>query len=236
MFYSAVVHACIRKAEQINYITNNIANVNTPGFKADKLLFVRKQSTPPMENNAFSHNQILTVDYTPGGMQKSGNPLDLSIQGGGFFVVETQSGEAYTRNGSFAINKDGELVTKSGDCVLGESGKIVINGEDVQIGSGGAVEVDGERAGKLRIVNFKNRTSIVKIGRGLFEDHGNAGLMEEKDPKICSGYLELSNVKVIKEMVEMINAQRSFEAYQKVMRTVSEQDEMATNRIGKLRG
>lgn len=255
MLYDVVAHASIRNIDRLNRITSNIANVNTPGYKADDLSFVRKDSAGPMQNNAFSHYQILTVDFSPGVVQRTGNVLDLAIHGDGFFVVESKGGdisvkeeeglyvakskggEYYTRSGSFTLNGNGELVTQSGDYVMGEGGRIVIEGDDMkglQISNGGIIEVDGDEVGRLRIVSFKNRESLGRIGEGLFKDSGGAGLAEEENPEISSGYLELSNVNVIKEMVEMINVQRSFEAYQKAMHAISEQDKLAINRVGKL--
>jgi len=229
-----VAHASMRSVDQLTRITSNIANINTPGYKAGKISFVRKNSVGPMENEAFSHKMVRTVDYSPGVIQKTGNVLDLAIHGDGFFVIETEDGDAYTKNGNFSINRNGELVTQSGDYVMGESGRIVIDGEDVHISNRGIVEVDGNRVGKLRIVNFEDRTSLVRIGGSLFKDPGTAGLMEEENLELSSGYLELSNVRAVKEMIEMINVQRSFEAYQKVMLTIGEQDKLAINRIGNL--
>ncbi len=158
----------------------------------------------------------------------------MAIQGEGYFVIETRDGERYTRNGSFTLNQNGELTTMSGDAVMGEGGRITISGRKIEISNAGTINVDGNDAGKLKIVDFKKKDALVKRGSGLFAASATAEQTPLDNPEVRSGYLETSNVQAVKEMVEMIDIQRSFEAYLKIMQTISDQDRLATSRIGKL--
>lgn len=231
---NTAVSAAVKKLSQHDYVTHNLANANTPGYKAERLAFVRKPETDSMAEDSFSHDPVVLIDHSPGTLQKSGNPLDVAIQGEGYFVIETRDGERYTRNGSFTLNQNGELITMSGDAVMGEGGRITISGRKIEISNEGTINVDGNDAGKLKIVDFKKKDALVKRGAGLFAASAKAEQAPLDNPEVRSGYLETSNVQAVKEMVEMIDIQRSFEAYLKIMQTISDQDRLATSRIGKL--
>jgi flagellar basal-body rod protein FlgF len=227
---SIIAHECIRQINRLDSVTNNIANVDTPGFKAEELYFLR--GGPSGESKL---RQIIVTNYSPGVMQKTDNVLDLAIQGEGFFVIQTKNGLAYTRDGRFTLNKDKHLATQDGSYVLGRSGKIAIPGDNIQISENGVIKVDGNEVDTLKIVDFRNLSALNRLGRGLYQDpDGSAEPSIRKNPEIQSGYLELSNVQAVREMVEMINIQRSFESYQKVMQAIQDQDKLSTNRVGKL--
>jgi len=231
---NTAVSAAVKKLSQHDYVTHNLANANTPGFKAERLIFVRRPETDPMAEDSFSHDPVVLIDHSPGTLQKTGNPLDVAIQGEGYFVIETKDGERYTRNGGFTLSPSGELVTLSGDAVMGEGGRITISGRKIEISNAGAVSVDGSEVGRLKIVDFKKKDALVKRGAGLFEASARAEQTPLEAAEVRSGYLETSNVQAVKEMIEMIDIQRSFEAYLKIMQTMSEQDRLATGRVGKL--
>ena len=226
-----MANAAIRQISRLNCTAHNIANVNTPGFKAERL-----KASPEKGANEGRPAQgpAMTVDYSQGVMQKTGNVLDLAIHGKGFFAVQTKAGVSYTRDGRFTLNKDGELVTQAGDYVLGRGKKITIEGNDIRISQDGVISVDGDEVDALKIVSFREPSALVKQGVGFLNPDNLAGAKEEENARVQSGYLEISNVEAIREMVEMINIQRTFESYQKVIQTISEQDKMSTNRIGKL--
>lgn len=231
---NTAVSAAVKKLSQHDYVTHNLANANTPGYKAERLIFVRRPERDLMAEDSFSHDPVVLVDHSPGTLQKSGNPLDVAVQGEGYFVIETKDGERYTRNGSFTLNQNGELVTMSGDAVMGEGGRITCSGKKIEISNAGTVSVDGSETGKLKIVDFKKKDALVKRGAGLFEASAGAEQAALENPEVRSGYLETSNVQAVKEMIEMIDIQRSFEAYLKIMQTMSEQDRLATSRLAKL--
>jgi len=221
-----MVSAATRQTRRLDSAVRNIANVNTAGFKAEQVRF--------LEGTAEG-KPATTVDYSQGGIQKTGNVLDLAISGEGFFTVQTKDGLAYTRDGRATLNEKGELVSLAGEYILGTGGKITISGDDIQIGETGTVRVDGGEVDTLKIVSFRQPSALTKVNGRLYQDPGNvAGIQEEENSKISSGYLELSNVEVIREMVKMINIQRTFESYQKTIQTIDEQNKAATSRIGRL--
>jgi len=231
-----LVNVSTRKISQLDAVTNNIANASTPGFKAEHLHFVmqdRKEASA--DGQSTSYVPSMMVDYSPGGMQKTGNVLDLAIRGEGFFTVETKEGVAYTKRGNFTLNKSYELVTQSGDYVLDAGGKhLVVNGDELQVSNEGLITVDGNEAGRLKMVAFDKGQALSSRGDGLYTDPGNAGLKTLDKPEVTSGYLELANVQAIKEMVAMIDIQHSFETYQKAIQTIADLDRLSTGRVGRL--
>jgi flagellar basal-body rod protein FlgG len=230
-----LANAAIAQIGRLDCVTHNIANVNTPGFKAEHFRLLNGSATGGTDAGRPAQRPAASVDYSKGIMQKTGNVLDLAIHGKGFFAVQTKAGVAYTRDGRFTLNKDGELVTQSGDYVLGRGGKITIDGNNIRISEEGVISVDGDEVDALKIVSFSKPSALVKLNTGLYRNPDNlADAKEEKNTWVQSGYLELSNVQAIREMVEMINIQRTFESYQKAIQTISEQDKLSTNRIGKL--
>jgi flagellar basal-body rod protein FlgG len=225
-----MVDAAARQSQRLDAAAHNIANVNTTAFKAEHIYFIEKGIQA-----GNSSGLVANVDYSQGAIQKTGNVLDMAINGNGFFAVRTKDGVAYARDGRATINEKGELVTFSGNCILGENGKIVISGENIEIGENGTVRVDGSEVERLNIVSFENPSALVKLDEGLYINPDNAAVEEKKgDYQIRSGYLELSNVQALKEMIEMINIQRTFESYQKAIQTMDEQGKASTSRIGKL--
>ena len=231
---NTAVSAAVKKLSQLDYVVHNLANASTPGFKNARLLFVRRSSTDTLAEDSFSHDPVVLIDHSQGTAEKTGSPLDVAIQGDGYFVIETPNGERFTRNGSFTLNAGGELVTKSGDPVMGEGGRITISGKKFEIGNSGSVTVDGSEVGKIKLVDFKKKDALIKKGAGLFEAAAKAEQSAIENPEVRAGYLETSNVAAVKEMIEMIDIQRSFEAYSKAMQTISDQDRLSTSRVGKI--
>jgi len=242
-----IANAGARSIHQLNFVTNNLANSATPGFKAEHIFYhVLKEAAVNERNEADSPSSVnynyhpvdgvQFIDFSQGVLSKTGNSLDVAIEGEGFFSIQQKSGTtSYTRNGSFNISRNNELVTSSGFTVLGESGPIRISGNAVEIDGDGTVRVDGNTAGKLKIVAFKNPNKLTRTGDGQYIDDGSAQAAAAEKCRVASGYLESSNVNPIKEMIQMIDIQRyDFETYQKVIQTLTDMDRIATNRIGKL--
>ena len=223
------------KVTQLDLVSNNIANAATPGYKTEHMLAsVGGNVSDPTNDQTPQVNSSVYIDFSPGLLEKTGNNLDVALQGDGFFEIQTPAGPAYTRAGNFTITKDGTLVDKSGNPVMGESGRITISGNNVQIAQGGMVTVDGAEVATLKVVTFEDTTKLKRSANGLFIDPGQAGLKKPDVKNIQSGYLEMSNASIMKEMVQMIDIQRSFELYQKAIQTVSAQDELSVNRVGRL--
>lgn len=232
---ASMARECIKQVHLLDSATHNIANVSTPGFKAEKVFFIEGSSPDQETETALVKTPLLRTDYSPGHIQKTGNVLDVALGKEGFFVVETSTGNGYTRNGRFSLNSEGTLVTENGDYVLGASGIISVSGKDVQIDGKGNVTVDGDTVGTLKVVEFETPEMLSNAGKGLLLDTtGEAGPSEKEDAVIHSECLELSNVQAIREMVNMIRIHRSFEAYQKIMQTLQDQEKLSTTRIGRV--
>ena len=216
--------------DQLDFIASNVVNSSTNGFKAVKLYY---NAPDPKRQMAFIPQVV--VDYSPGTIHRTDNPLDVAIDGEGFFAIQSKDGATYTKQGNFTIDKDGNLVTTDGGYVLGKSGgKIRLPDGKVNIGEKGDVAVDGNSIDTLKIVSFKNPQALARAEGCLFTDPGNAGIADKDDPLVRQGHIELSNVQVVKEMADMIDLHRSVEFYQKVIQTIADQDKLATSQIGRV--
>jgi flagellar basal-body rod protein FlgG len=230
----AVAAAMDQRIMQLERVSNNLANASTPGFKAEHLVTLntlQEESKPGDDADSLT---ALVVDFAQGISQRTENPLDLNLQGDGFFVVQTKEGHAYTRKGDFTLNSRNQMVTQEGYPVVGEGGPITLNNGKSNVAEDGSVFVDGSQVGKLKIVDFADRQKLRNAGGGLYIDDGSAGLKKVDRPDIASGSIELSNVNVIDEMANMIDIHRSFETYQKVIQTLADQDKLSVSRIGKV--
>ncbi len=231
----------------LSVISNNLSNINTSGFKADRTVFKvdmpSDQPPVPAESSVAADNQItegpsdkfftaldsMFTDLNPGVIKQTGNPLDLSIDGNGFFAVNTPGGVRYTRSGNFTLNSSNTLTTANGYMVMGENGPIVLDQGKVSIDGEGMISVNGSEVDKLKIVDFANPGSLQKESGNMFIGSN------EKAPegfKVVQGTIELSNVNPVKEMASMIEVLRGYETYQKVMTTLDETSAKA-NEIGK---
>ena len=223
-----------KKLTQLDFVANNVANASTSGFKSEHLYYAMKGKAAQENSRVDLGPTSTTIDFAQGTLNRTGNKFDLSIEGDGFFNIQTKKGIAYTRNGNFLLNKNKELITPAGDYVLGESGKIVVLGESIQIDNDGSIQVDGSATGKLKITTFSNPGDISRAPSGQYVDSGKAGPKNADNYSIASGYLEMSNVNAVKEVIDMIDIQRTFETYQKIILTMADLDKISTNRIGKL--
>jgi flagellar basal-body rod protein FlgF/flagellar basal-body rod protein FlgG len=212
---------------QMDVIANNVANVNTNGFKADRSLFheylvptAREDNFAAGRDRRLSHvvDRATFKDFAQGSPDQTKNPLDVAIAGDGFFTVQTPAGERYTRDGAFQINTQGQLVNASGYPVLGTGGPITLQQTDkqVQIANDGTVTVlegtgrtDSIR-GKLRLTSFSQPQRLVKEGSNLFSlGEGNAAQADTKST-VAQGFVERSNVNAVTEMSRMIEINRMY--------------------------
>ncbi|MEZ0226480.1 MAG: flagellar basal-body rod protein FlgF [Alphaproteobacteria bacterium] len=221
-------------SQQIEVTSNNIANMSTPGFKAQNVMFLDYITQP--KNGApinQSYDYATYRDLTMGNMTQTYNPLDMAINGSGYFVVQTDEGIRYTRDGSFALNTESQLVDQSGNVVIGETGNpLVVQPQAKQI----TVSVDGSISseigdiGKLKLVSFENEQALTKIGANLY-DAGNMPELVLENRFVSQGVLEGSNVNPIAEMNKMITLMRMFQATQQMLQT---DHERVTGAIQKL--
>jgi flagellar basal-body rod protein FlgF len=231
---SSMAVAMDQKIAQLHHVTHNLANASTPGFKAEHLLILNAPQQESNEGNGSANLKTIIVDFERGISQRTDNPLDLYLQGEGFFVVQTKDGQAYTRKGDFTVNGLKQLVTQAGDPVLGEGGPITLRNGKIQVTGNGSIFVDENQVGQLKIADFGNRQNLRNIGGGLYIDDGTAGVKKMDRPDIASGTIELSNVNVVNEMAQMIEIHRSFEAYSKIIQMLTDQDKLSVSRVGRV--
>lgn len=223
-FYAACT-ALMARTQALDMVANNLANVSTPGFRAEHDIFrslLTGSSMYPMSglNQAVNNYSVLgntQLDFTQGNLQKTGNDLDLAIQGSGFFVVKTPAGQVYTRNGNFHLSPKGQLATAEGDLVMGATGEpIDIVGGPVNISPDGTISVNGALTGQLKVVDFPPGTNLESVGATYY----SAPLKSEipaTQASIQQGSLEASNVNPVSAAVELVTVQRYAELMQRAL-------------------
>lgn len=252
-YYSAT-GGMVTQFNRLNVISNNLANINTAGYKQDDIIigdyeriFSEKRDSLPLENNtkeaakfinrALNKVPIVVEEYTKfdiGNLQKTGNPLDLALkQKNAFFSVKTSDGEKLTRAGNFSIDSNGYLVTKDGFQVLDNKNKpIKLNPSyPITINQNGEIYQNHELIGTLKIVKIDNLNTLKKIGNNLFDFIPGSEIIDSKN-SVLQGFLEKSNVNPVREMTNLIETNRLVEAYQKVMTTFM--DDLNRDAIEKL--
>jgi flagellar basal-body rod protein FlgF len=237
------VSGSLAALSRLDVISNNLANVNTPGYKKDKMSFeglLAGSVNPPAVPQGKTADPILQkenvyIDYAAGPITQSGNPLDLALDGDGFFAVTTPEGTAYTRQGNFHPAADGTLVTADGYPVQGVGGTAIrIQGSHVEIDAKGAVMVDAAEAGTISVVDFEKPYVLKKIGSALFIPTDPQAAPTATKSQVLQGHLEGSNVDSISEMVQLIETNRYFEACSKVIKGFDDMAAKAANDLGRV--
>ena len=215
----AAYEALEARMKMVDIIANNLANVQTTGFKRDFGQVLEEV----VSETEVSVEVVNRVDLTPGVLITTGRELDAAIDGSGFFVIDTDNGTRYTRNGSFSVSAEGELVLKDGLRVLGDGDvPIFVGPGQVQVQDGGDISVDGNVVGTLRIVDFDDTRFLRKEGMFRYEWIGDpAGVTDTLDPRVKGAHLEKSNVNSITEMVELMGAFREFESVAQTLRSIT---------------
>ncbi len=238
---------------RIELFANNLANVNTVGFKQDeegfRAVFVRRTigpvpgvvspavaglaggSPPGAIERVFTAPHGMKTVFEPGRIRLTGNPLDVAIQGAGFFEIKTPQGLRYTRNGMFSLDNQRRLVTDLGHPVMGLTGELSIPPGTIQITGQGAIQVDGRTVGTIKVVEFPEERMPTKQGEGLFFGE-RAKLV--KNPQLQVGSLEESNVEAIGEMVKLIEGLRTYEAAQKLIQAFDRMADVAIQDVGRV--
>lgn len=239
----AAVSGSLAAMHRLDMISNNLANINTPGYKKDKMSFeglLAGSANPPAVPQGQTADPILQkenvyIDHAAGPVSQSGNPLDLALDGDGFFAVTTPEGTAYTRQGNFRTSADGTLVTVDGFPVQGTGGAAVrIQGSRVEIDAKGGVIVDGTPSGAISIVDFEKPLALTKVGNALFVPADPQAIPQAGTAQVQQGYLEGSNVESISEMVQLIETNRYFEACSKVIKGFDDIAAKAANDLGRV--
>lgn len=241
---------------QIATLANNLANVDAAGFRQVLTRVTERGASgqddggetaaaptaaparllPPTPAGWARETTVqlqAALDVRPGALRTTGRPGDLALQGDGFFVVQTEQGEMYTRNGRFSLDRDGRLVTSQGDPVLGAGGPLEIPGGEFTLTRDGAVLAAGAEVGRLQVVRFADASRLTHRGHALLA--APRDLPAEPVPPdqvdIAQGMLEGSNVNPIDTLVAMIAAQRAFEIEAKVLQANDENLEKSVNAL-----
>jgi len=253
--------AGVKQQRKLDVVSNNLANMNTPGFKKDELVY--KELEPPfqgahraLESNrntllpsGLSNKEVSyvgvdaqTTNFAQGTLLKTGNPLDVALEGDGFFALDTPEGIRYSRVGNFRIDEQGQIVDKEGNPVISTDDASLLvppGGVQITIGQEGIVSAGTGTAiqplGQIKVVRFDNPGLLRKEGDGMYRvtdpeqraiPHGEARVMQ--------GFVENSNVNAVEEMSKMIQTLRTFEAYQKIIQSVDEADQQSVTSIARL--
>lgn len=246
----------INEQNRMDVMTNNLANATTVGYKKegatsqsfDDILTVKIKDASVgnkivqsigVKNPGVKIGENYT-DYTQGSFRVTNNIYDLALAGEGFFAVEftNKAGETstkYTRAGQFTLNKEGYLVTQDGDYVLDENNRhIRLNTlTDASILPDGTIQQDKRTVAKIQVTDFENYAYLEKYGEAYYEALPGAQ-MKESEAAVQSGYLEMSNVSVVSEMVNLISITRAYESNQKILKTYDSSLEIAVNQLGKI--
>jgi flagellar basal-body rod protein FlgF/flagellar basal-body rod protein FlgG len=233
---------------ELDVVANNIANVNTDGFKADGSIF-QEYLMPVARSNAFRgrdtvmsyvQDRATWQDFSQGPLQQTGNPLDVAIDGNAFLAVQTARGERYTRNGALKISVTGQLVTTEGDPVIGANGPIQMQtgDHDLSINPEGEISVRNgintavsQIRGRLRLVSFAQPQRLEKDGSSLFAAPPGAQQIPPVKVRVMQGSLEKSNVRSVVEMTRMIEISRT---YTSIATMLQSQSDMRKNAIQQL--
>ena len=250
----AACSAMLVQETNLDVTTNNLANVDTTGFKKDipvsksfSELLVRRTVADGVYKTSLGSNDVapiigtiglgvetneLYTDFDQGSFKATDTNTDLALGGKGFFVVDTPDGERFTRNGNFLLGKEGILLTKEGYPVMGENGPIKVEDDKFFVNQDGMVinKENNEIADRLKLVRFENERYLKKQGSSMWNTNEIAGeyhIAEGNErPKVLQGFTETSNVNVVNEMVQKIEVNRAYEANQKSIQT--EDDMMDT--------
>ncbi len=213
--------------KQMDIVSNNMANMNTSGFKQDDALFTSFLVETPEATGIGRTPLYFTEDYgsfqnfAEGAFEETGNVFDLAIQGDAFFCLETSAGEMYTRKGQFSLDADGKLVTNDGAIVLSENNEpfFIAPGEtEISITESGDVMTENGVIGRLKLATFADNQKLLKVAGTMFENtDGNQMEIGNDNVRVAQGVIEKSNVNPIEEMTKLIKVQRSYEYVQQMI-------------------
>ncbi len=245
-FYN-LASGMITQNRNLSVISNNLVNVNTPGYKFETMTSTTFQEEMMAVNEELGRgdqaeigpvNMVVAPEQTitnfaQGAPNQTGNPMDFFINGDGFFQIETTTGNVYTRNGSFGVDEQSYLILPGVGRVQGQSGPIFLESDEVQYDSaGGIYDAEGELIDYIQIVDFPNYETLTRSENGIFTTQEQPLILEATN--VVSGMLESSNVDMRKQMENMIITQRSFESSSQVLKMYDQMMSLAANQIAKI--
>lgn len=210
-------------SRKMEIIADNLANMSTPGFKAEMLLIVPESDGIAPSNQRFAVYTGIVRDTRAGNLTHTGNTLDLAIQGKGYFVIQTPEGERYTRNGRFSLDAQGRLVNSNGLAVLGDSGGSISfppEAGKLSVSPDGTISAASGEIATIGIVAFENEHSLIRVSNGLFKTSAPPKPAEKS--VVVQGAIEESNVQAVIQITEMMKVTRSYQSAQKVVQSEHE--------------
>jgi flagellar basal-body rod protein FlgF len=235
-------------SHELDIVANNIANIDTTGYKADNALFAEYLMPKAGDNEftgadrriSFVQDRASWIDYSTGAIQKTGNPLDVAIDGSAYLAVQTPNGLRYTRNGGLLINGSGQLVTSEGYQVMGDNGPIVFqpNDHDVIISPSGIITVregatgQSTQRGQLQLAAFAQQSQLEKDGGSTFRaPPGVDPIPPPAGTRVVQGAIEKSNVNAVAEISRMIQITQSYTDIANVLQQQSDQRKNAISQL-----
>lgn len=227
---------------EMDIIANNIANMDTTGFKVESL----RQKTDPSEPAVtlggprpvkFVAADGVDRDFGQGVLTKTGGAFDMAIDGKGFFQIQTETGPRFTRDGRFTLDPSGKLVTQGGHAVLDDGGsEIIIDPQKgaVAIGPDGSMSQGAERVGKVGMFTFANAGVLEKTGDNLFRNNSNLQPQPTPEARLRQGYLEGSNVRPVLEITRMVEVSRAYEQTARMIDSATELSRRSVERLGRV--
>lgn len=242
----------------LEILANNVANMNTTGFKEEQVTFAALEANPwnsypsalppaqfkldmreiyPLHGNEMGYVTLSNVEtsHVQGGLKRTGVNTDLAVQGNGFFTISTPFGERFTRDGSFALTPEGTLVTKNGASVMGERGAITgLSEGNLRILQDGEVYNGDKFVDKIKVTAFNDNKLLQRLGDNLFVHDGPPENLVQSKGELTQGYLESSNVNPMKNMANMIIAHRTYEALQKAVKSYDNTMQLSAQKVGEV--
>lgn len=240
---SAAASGMRARIESLDMLANNIANTSAPGFKADREFYSLYLSSEAADSPAGTTPAELPVierqwtDFTQGSITPTNNPLDLALNGNGFFVANSPSGNVFTRNGSFRLSSAGQLQTPDGFAVQGQDGRPIVldASKPVEIGPEGIVRQSGQDVSQIAVVDFADTAALVKRGNSYFQvDLSTLKPTSAAKTEVQQGKLEAANSQPAESAVRLVNIMRQFESLQKAMAIGNEMNRHAVEEVAKV--
>lgn len=230
----AAISGAVARMDKLNTISEHLASARTPGYKKGAVTFAARlsEATSGLASNATNFTGLAghQIDFSHGQLEHSGKPLDVAVNGEGFFQIQRPGGDfGYTRKGSFQLNGDGLLIDSNGYAVTGPDGEeIILDRQDVDILGDGTIWIEGQQVAQIGLFLFDDKRLLQRGGQDLFAPVGDAEAQLHPEPEIIQHSLEGSNVNLMEEMARMTANLRAFEATQSVLKTYSKMGSKAT--------
>lgn len=221
-----------RDIDSLNDVAQNIANANTPGYRAGRTFNV----LGPVQANAVnpglaSIHSITALDTTGGALHVTGKVTDLALAGDGWFLLQTPDGQALTRDGRFSVDSQGQLVSHTGFPVMGDGGPLIVSGGVLEVDQAGQVQVGGSLVGQISVVKPNDSQQLIARGEGLYQ---SASILQPASNfTVHQGVLERSNAAMGNEMVRIMEASRHIESMQRALSAYDSMLNSGINQIGK---